>query len=218
MSKTDEEKDLERLDQAVRLLEHSTEYQLLVEKLKPLVASILSSREEIDKLKDFTRQSQIRFEKSGQRMRLFKEDSKTDYDSQLNTIRKAFLFLALFETTVTNILNCIVFLLVLNGHDFFIQYTRKYAKSLDDLDEANLAEKLDFLKFHGFSFLTEKINKSLRNKIAHMDFDIEEKGVIVVKKNKYDLQTEMIQLEAIVLLAANALGSAGFGNVLKEDS
>jgi len=198
------------------MLEQTSEFQLLVEKLKPLVASILSSREKIDK--DSIEQLRPRFEKSGQRMRLFKEDSKADFDSQQNVLRKAFLFLALFETTVKNILDCIVLLLVLNGHDFFIPYTRKYAKSLDDLDDSSIAEKLDFLNFHGFSFFTKNINKSLRNKIAHMDFDIEEKGVIVVKKERFDLKTEVVKLEATVLLAGKALSIAGFANLQREDS
>jgi len=116
----------------------------------------------------------------------------------------------LFETSVTNVVNCIVFLLILNGHDFFIQYAKKYASDLDDLDDSTLAEKLDFLNFHGFSFFTKGINKSLRNKIAHMDFDIEGKGVVILKEQKFNLQTEILNLEAAVLCAAEALKEAGF--------
>jgi hypothetical protein len=214
MSKTDEERDSEILDQAARMLEQTAEYQKLVEKLKPLVETIQSSSEKVGEFREFIKPLQTRFEKSGQRMLLFKEDSKADYDSRLNTLRKAFSFLALFETSVANILNCMVILLILNGHDFFIQYTRKYAKSLDDLDDSfGVAEKLDFLNFHGFSFLTENINKSLRNKIAHMDFDIEEKGVVIVEKQRYDLRTEIVKLEAVLLLATRALKNSGFASL-----
>jgi len=219
MSRNEDEKDNEILNQTTKLLEQTSEYQKLVVKLKPLVESILSSSEETAKLRDSLKQLQTRFKRSGQRMHLLKEDSKADYDSQLNTLRKAFLFLALFETTVTNMLNCLVVLLIHNGHDFFIQFERKYARSLKDLDASyGVAEKLEFLNLHGFSFLTENINNSLRNKIAHMDFDIEGKGVIMVKNEKYDLQTEIVRLEAVMLLTARALNNAGFPNLLKEES
>lgn len=152
-------------------------------------------------------------------MLILKEDSKADYDSQLNTLRKAFVFLALFETTVTNMLNCLVFLLIRNHHDFFVQLKRKYAETLKDLDESyGWAEKLNFLNLHGFSFLTKNINNPLRNKIAHMNFDIEGKGVIIVKNKKYDLKTEIVKLEAVMLLTARALKTAGFYNLLKDES
>jgi len=160
MSKTDEERDSEILDEAIRLLEQTTEYQILVEKLKPLVQPTLSSSDRSNDFRDFLRQSFTRFKKSGERIRHLKEDSKAEYDSQLDTLRKAFLYLALFETTVTNILDLMVMLLVSNGHDFFVQYPRrKYAKNLDDLEGSTVAEKLDFLNFHGFSILPKNINK-----------------------------------------------------------
>lgn len=216
MSKSDEERDSAILDASIRLLEQTTEYHLFLEKLKPLVQSILSSSDKSKELTDFLKESFNRFKKSGQRMKHLKENSKAEYESQLDTLRKAFLYLALFETSVTNILDLIVMLLVLNGHDFFVQYPRKYAKNLDDLDDSNVAEKLDFLNFHGFSILSENINRKLRNKIAHMDFDIEGKGIIRVGEQKYNLQDEIIKLEAVSLLAGKALGSLGLANLLAE--
>jgi hypothetical protein len=94
---------------------------------------------------------------------------------------------------------------------------RKYAKSLRDIDESfGVAEKLSFLNLLGFSFLTENINNSLQNKIAHMDFDIEGKGVIIIKNTKYDLQEELIKLEAVMLLTARALRNAGFYKLVSD--
>jgi len=218
MAQNEEEKDMEILNQVTKLLEHTSEYQQLVLKLKPLVESIYPSSE-TKEFQESLKTLQVRFKRSGERMLILKEDSKADYDSQLNTLRKAFVFLALFETTVTNMLNCLVFLLIRNHHDFFVQLKRKYAETLKDLDESyGLAEKLNFLNLHGFSFLTENINNPLRNKIAHMDFDIEGKGVIIVKNKKYDLKTEIVKLEAVMLLTARALGNAGFYNLLKAES
>lgn len=218
MSKTDEERDSAILDESIRLLRQTNEYRLLLEKLKPLVQPILSSSDKSKELRDFLRESSNRFKKSRERMRLLKKDSKAEYESQLDTLRKAFLYLVLFETTATNILNLIVMLLVLNGHDFFVQYPRKYAKAFDDLDDANMAEKLDFLDFHGFSILRKHVNRKLRNKIAHMDFDIEGKGMIHVGKQKYNLQDEIVKLEAILLVTGIALGSSGLAGLLTENT
>jgi len=216
MPQKEEEKDEEILNKATSLLENTTEYRQLVLKVKPLIESISSSKQN-KKVQESLKELQIRFKRSGERMRIFKDDSKVSYDSQLNTLRKAFLFLALFETTVTNMLDCLVFLMILNHHDFFIQQRRKYAKSLRDIEESfGVAEKLDFLNLHDFSFLTENINNPLRNKIAHMDFDIEGKGVIIIKNTKYNLQEQLIKLEAVMLLTARALRNAGFYKLLSD--
>jgi hypothetical protein len=215
----DEEIDKEMFNQTFKLLEKTSEYQILVVRLEPLVKSIISSSEEKEKLKIPLKSLLTRFEKSGERMRLFMQDSIADSDSQLGTLRKSFLFLALFETSVNNLLDCLVFLLIHNGHDFFIQSRGKYAENLKDLDASyGVAEKLEFLKLHGFSFLTQNINNSLRNKIAHMDFDIEGKGIIIVKSERFDLEKEIIKLESVVLVTARALANAGFSNLLKEES
>jgi len=218
MSKTDEQRDSETIDQAIHFLKQTPEFKSLTEKLKPLVESILSSSEREGKFRDFLKQSSDRLKKSGTRMRLLKEDSKAEYDSPLNTLRKAFLYLALYETSLTNMLDFVVMLLVFNGHDFIIARTKKRVQSLDDLDESYVAEKMGFLKKHNFSFFTENINKTIRNKIAHMDFDVEGKGVVILNQERIDLQTETIRLEAILLLAAAALGSFGLGNLLDEDT
>ena len=53
-------------------------------------------------------------------MLIFWADSKSEYNSQLGTLRKAFVYLALFETTVHNILDVIITTLILNGHDCYI--------------------------------------------------------------------------------------------------
>jgi hypothetical protein len=46
-----------------------------------------------------------------------------------------------------------------------------------------------------------------------MDFDIEEKGVVIVEKQRYDLRTEIVKLEAVLLLATRALKNSGFASL-----
>lgn len=211
MSGTDEERDSAMVDEEFRRLQRTTEYFQLLKELQPLIEGIASSRkvEELDKVLE---EASSRSKKSGERMRVLKDDSKAGYESQADTLRKGFLYLALFETSVTNILDLLVIVLVLNGHDFYVQpfgeYPR-YAKDLDDLDNSGVADKLYFLKIHGFSMITDNINNKLRNKIAHMDFDTEGKGIIHVGIEEYNLQDEIVKLESILLLSAQVLGSAG---------
>jgi len=217
VSETNEEKDLAIIDKMVRDLQRTKEYFQLLQNLHPLVKSILSSSNKTKELEDFLKEASSRYKKSGERMQILKQDSKTGYKIQLDTLRKSFLYLALFETSVNNILDLLVMLLVLNGHDFFIQPMgkyRRYAKTIDDLDYSNVGEKLHFLNIHGFSMLTKNINKDLRNKIAHMDFDIEGNGIISVKGQKYNLRDEIIRLEAILLLSAQALSHFRLANLL----
>jgi len=66
-----------------------------------------------------------------------------------------------------------------------------------------------FLRIYGFSMIADNINNKLRNNIAHMDFDIEGKGIIRVGKEEYNLQDEIVKLEAILLLSARAIGESG---------
>jgi len=211
MSSSDEERDSAIIDESVRHLQRTGEYIQLLQTLQPLVKGIASLRkvEELDKI---LKELENRFKKSGERMLVLKEDSKAGYESQIDTLRKSFSYLALFETSVTNILDLMVMILILNGHDFYVQphgkYAR-YAKDLDDLDNSGIEDKLYFLRIHGFSMIADNINNKLRNKIAHMDFDIEGKGIIHVGKEEYNLQDEIVKLEAILLLSARALGDSG---------
>jgi hypothetical protein len=68
---------------------------------------------------------------------------------------------------------------------------RKYAKEIDDLDDSSLGEKLVFLNDHGLQIFSSNLNKNLRNKVAHMDFDVSSDGKIRVKGNTYNLDSQV---------------------------
>jgi len=212
-----EDTDMEILDKASEMLKRTAEYNNLVKSLAPLIEAIRNS----DTAKDFLKSADVdifqnRFEKSGRRMKKFKEDSKTSGTDETTILRKAFLYLALFETSTTNLIDLVLMIFIANGHDFYVYRSRKYAKKLDDLDDCFISEKLDFLNHHGLVIFSEHINKKLRNKIAHLDFDVEADGKILIGQQKYDLQDELVHLEAILLAIANALKECKLPELLRE--
>lgn len=88
----------------------------------------------------------------------------------------------LLETEIfgTAYVDRVLLLLIGKGIDFHLEpdyehrYTR-HAKTLEDLQAPylSLAIKQDFLAANGITFFSKMIDRNLRNKIAHMDYTIE---------------------------------------------
>lgn len=107
-------------------------------------------------------------------------------------------------------------ILVANHHDFFVYNKREYAGKLNDLDSSSLGEKLFFLNQHGLQIFSHNLNKDLRNKIAHLDFDTNIDGTVSVGKQKFDLTTEIVKLSAFVLVVGEALKACNVPSLLQE--
>ena len=73
--------------------------------------------------------------------------------------------------------------------DFEHRYVR-HATSLEDLESPSLSlsTKLDFLECNGLPFFSKWIDRTLRNKIAHLDFTIDEKGNFRIGQKRSDLE------------------------------
>lgn len=203
---------IERLYQTVR---KSKKYKELLGSMDSLAEDLYSSETAKDFMKPYAQSLQKRFKRSGERGYRFKEISKL-YDGELVTLLKTFVYLGLFETSITNIIDLILMFFISLDHDFYIPWTRKYARKLEDLDDASLGEKLAFLNKHSLQVFSQNINKNLRNKIAHMDFDIEPDGKISVGDQKYDLEKEIYELMAFLLTATAALEDSGISKFLRE--
>lgn len=211
-----ENADRKIVDDFSLLLKKHPTYDPLLKAVTPLVNAVRDSEPAKRFLKPHALTLIERFEKSGQRMKLLKEDSKAEGKDQIVTLRKAFLYLALFETAVTNLVDLMVLLLVATHQDFYVYNNRAYVKRPDDLDDASLGEKFAFLNHHGLHFFNENLNKNLRNKIAHMDFDINSDGTISVEQQRFDLTDETLKLSATVLIAGEVLSSCGIQALLAE--
>lgn len=214
-SNKEEAKDrkiIEKLYQAVRKFK---EYQGLLGFLNSLVENISSSDTAREFIRPYAPSLQNRFKKSGEKMIYFKELSEL-HDGQTVTLLKAYVYLGLFETAVTNTIDLILMFFISLDHDFYVPWKREYAKKLEDLDSAFLAEKLAFLNKHNLQFFTRNINKYLKNKMAHMEFDIEPDGRISVGSQRYDLEREIYGLMVFMLTVTAAMEDSGVPKLLSE--
>jgi hypothetical protein len=96
-----------------------------------------------------------------------------------------------------------ILLLIAKGRDLHMEpdykhrYTR-HATSLEDLESPTLplSIKLDFLESNGLPFFTKWIDRDLRNKIAHLNFEIDNDGkfFLLTRKGRKEVNlSEKIQ-------------------------
>lgn len=208
----EDRKFIDRLYKTVGKMEETKNITVI---LSSLVRDVESSEKAKNFLKLHAPSLQNRFEKSKKLMVFFREDSKL-HNGELVTLRKAFVYLGLFETSLTNVVDMILMLFVAVHHDFYVPWKRMYATSLKHLDHASLSEKLDFLNNHNLQFFSERINRKLRNKIAHMEFEIEPDGKILVGDQRYDLEHEIYGLMVFLLIISNSLAESGVAKLLAE--
>lgn len=112
-------------------------------------------------------------------------------------IVNAFGYLAAVETIASIYVDLAILILIAKGHDLHLGPDRKHnyvrhAASLEDLESPtlSLSMKLDFLDLNGFPFFSKWIDRDLRNKIAHLDFDFDQHGNLLLTNG----ETKMIKL------------------------
>jgi hypothetical protein len=108
------------------------------------------------------------------------------YRKAINVVN-AFGYLAEVETTASIYVDLAVLILIAKGQDLHLGPDRKHmytrhAMSLEDLESPTLplSVKLDFLDLNGLFFFSKWIDRDLRNKIAHLDFDFDENGNLLL--------------------------------------
>ncbi|MGA3111582.1 MAG: hypothetical protein ABSE15_06055 [Candidatus Bathyarchaeia archaeon] len=208
-----DEKIVEDLYQAMKGIE---EYQTLLTSLKPLVEALKTSPYAATVLQSNTYGLMERSEKMKNRALLLKENVDKSRSTETTTLRKAFSYLGLFEASVTTLMDLLLMIFIANHHDFYVFQNKAYAKNIDDLNDSSLGEKLVFFNHHGLSLLAQNINKNLRNKVAHMDFDVQPDGMIKIANQTYDLDYEILKLSAMALLITNVLESLGLPQILAQ--
>ena len=192
------------------------EYRELLGILKALVNSIHSSGSARNFIKPYSAALQNRFKKSGDRMMAFREVVEKLPKGETGTLLNAFVYLGLFETSMTNMIDLVLLFLISLDHDFYLSYHRRYAKDLEDFNSPPLAEKLHFLNKHNLQVFSKNMNKFLRNKIAHMEFDIESDGRISIDNQKRDIEREIDLLMVFSAAVAAALQDSGAPTLLAE--
>ncbi len=117
-----------------------------------------------------------------------------DEKATMLTFFMANYYLLLVELLGISVVDKTILLVVGAGVDFHIEpdyqhrYTR-HAYSLEDLESPSLSlsVKLDFLCSNGLQLFSRFIDRNLRNKIAHMDFEIDAKGNLLINRKIVDL-------------------------------
>jgi hypothetical protein len=110
-------------------------------------------------------------------------DTKMKESKDNHTLLKAISYLLSVEVQGNFIIDVFILMMAGKGYDFHIEPDNskkfvRHATSLDDFESASitLASKLDFLKSCGLPCFEKYIDRKLRNKIAHMNFVINEEG------------------------------------------
>lgn len=70
----------------------------------------------------------------------------------------------------------------------------------DDIEEIRKVEmstKIQFLKHHGFGALTKEYDSTFRNDIAHHNYTVNEKGVLLIKGKPVSLLSKVNSLAKI---------------------
>jgi hypothetical protein len=136
------------------------------------------------------------------------------------TLLYTVIYLFEVETAGNLICDILIILLSAKGHFFHIEpdnesFFIRHAVSIEDLEtpSVTLGKKLNFLKKNKLNCLAKNIKHRLRDKIAHVDFEIDENGDFFkyTKKGKkpVDIKSEWFKLSdfttAIISQMAHAI-------------
>ena len=125
------------------------------------------------------------------------EEDKESEKRQL-TFFKAIRYLLSVEAMGNVFVDYTILLLIGSVIDFHLEpdtnhrYAR-HAKTLEDIESPfiSMSIKLDFLNSNGMPFFLKWIDRGLRNKIAHLDFEIDQEGNFLAGKQKKKVDIEL---------------------------
>lgn len=99
------------------------------------------------------------------------------------------LYLPMVEGPFSAGVNFVIFTLIANGHDLYVPWKNKYAKSFSDIESVSLSMRLKFLREHKLGIISNKCKINLRNSIAHLFYRMKENGATYVGKEKIDFHS-----------------------------
>lgn len=199
----------------VSKLKSSKEFLELLAELCPLVERIKNDKKALEILKPCSKEIINRSEKIGSRAQLLKKGLKQKAVDETDTLQKALMYLGYFEMAITTLLDNILMIYIANHHDLYVLHNSCYANNFHALDFVFLKDKIDFLKHHDLDICPKEFKK-IRDKIAHMDFEIKPNGIIIVEEKTYDITKQIIYFSALVLMLEHALIDSGFIKLVKD--
>ena len=125
-------------------------------------------------------------------------------------------YLATVESAATTLIDTVLLLLIVEGHDLHIE--RRFVRHVscfEDLAKVELWTKLEFLEEHDLKPLSRIFDRKLRNKIAHLDFTIETDGTIKTGKGaRIDIKKKRDLLFDNIRILGHVFVELGFDEIL----
>jgi hypothetical protein len=116
---------------------------------------------------------------------------RSSNDKRERTVAGLMAFLWFYELGYVRCLDIFCYLLVGNGHDLFDTLRKKYAKDLKNIGKVDVYTKLNFLQEHKFGLLRRPNDETLRNKIAHHDFIIDDSDKVIMENKEIDVNERL---------------------------
>lgn len=105
--------------------------------------------------------------------------TKANLTPKQKSLLDLYLYLILSEGTFSETVQAIAFILMVNHHDIYDVKKVDFVEDYEGLNNIDLSCKQQFIKKHGFKFVSDACDKDLRNSIAHLRIMVEEDGSIV---------------------------------------
>ncbi len=111
---------------------------------------------------------------------------------KFKSMNKMLIYLGLVESLGIALADIVLVLLIANEREVHTGgRSPKHVTKIKELEDISLADKLDFLNREEVGIFSGFINKKTRNKIAHLDFTIDEDGKITTKGNSQQKQIDI---------------------------
>lgn len=127
---------------------------------------------------------------------------------KIRSLLNLFYYLGLVESVGIDMIDNVLILLIACGHDIHIE--RRYIEHVscfEDLEKIELWKKLEFLEEHDLKPVASIFDRRLRNRIAHINFIIEDDGTVKTKEGSpidiyakiSSLQTNLMCLNLVTI-------------------
>lgn len=179
----------------------SKEFQLAYSKIKPLMfAGLIGKERETERR---ITDNIVRGYQYGIEILEVLEDAKLT--PKQRSLLELLLYMMASEGLFSQAIQLVSYILVVNHHDLYDPTRMKFAKSYEELNRLSLFVKLQFVEEHGFKFLVDIYDRSLRNCIAHNKYVVEEDGKILNNETNQKIEDIANKGQKLVKLV-NTLG------------
>ena len=194
INKQDIENALEKMQETFK--KEETRIKTVIEtELDPFITKIYEMGAESERFRLFKEAYQYFNSKYQNKRHLFASildaASEISVEKIKDQLHLLFVYLGTIESIANTVVDMLVMLLVVNGRDLHIECKgfrtpriRHVVSIKEDLEKERIAlgMKISFLRENGIKEFTSIIDTKLRNRIAHLDFEIKDDNVLIKGK------------------------------------